>query len=137
MECKAEQDEADEDSEDEGLGVVPLRDDGLSAEPVWRFQDRSACDEQDAIKGFLLETLRQACADFLDRREYKATAYFLHASPSASDTQRSLSCVNVALGFRNKGSNQECHECLRAFASDKQVCGRHPRARSGDGWPAV
>jgi hypothetical protein len=131
MESKVEQD--DDESEDEGVGIVAMRDDGLAADALWRFDDASACGDQDAIKGFLLETLRHACADFLRHREYKATAYFLHpaGAGAAGDVQRALSSVNVALGFRSKGSNQECHECLRAFASEKQVCGGKRRAHSG------
>jgi len=115
VEAKADDDE----SEDEGMGVVAMRDEAVSAEPIWQLEDCAACSDEDAVKGFLLETLRQACADFLRHRDYKGVAYFLHAG--ADSQQRALSSVNVALGFRSKGSNQECHECLRALASEKQV----------------
>lgn len=109
----------DDESEDEGMGVVAMRDEAVSAVPIWQLQDCAACSDEDAVKGFLLETLRHACADFLRHRDYKGVAYFLHAG--AESQQRALSSVNVALGFRSKGSNQECHECLRALASEKQV----------------
>lgn len=120
---KSEQTKKGDDDEEieyepEGLGVLELRDDDLTAEPLWRFEDCSSASDADAIKGFLLETLRQACAQFLLQHEYKGMAYFLHP---ASETQRALSSVNVAQGFRGRGAHQQCAEYLRTFASQKKV----------------
>jgi hypothetical protein len=76
--------------------------------------------DDDAIKGFFLETLRQACSDFLRLREYKAVAFFLH---NAGESKRTLSSVDVAQAFRGKGFNVQCAHYLRTVATEKQVRG--------------
>jgi hypothetical protein len=111
--------EDEDDEEDEGVGIVELHDDALTGEAIWQFEDRSIGTEEDAVKGFILETLRQVCADFLVRREYKGMAYFLHPE---GETQRAVSSVDVARGFRRKGVHQQCVEYLKAYAVEKQVC---------------
>ena len=111
--------EDEEDEEEEGVGIVELRDDAITAEAIWQFEDRGIGTEEDAVKGFILETLRQVCADFLVRREYKGLAYFLHPE---GETQRAVSSVDVAHGFRRKAIHQQCVEYLKAFAVEKQVC---------------
>ena len=113
-----EDDDMEEEEEEYGMGIVELRDDDLTAEPLWQFEQRTGTEE-DAIKGFVLETLRQACADFLRQREYKGLAYFLHP---AGETQRAVSLVDVAQGFSRKGANKQCADFLKGFASEKQVC---------------
>lgn len=115
---KKEDDDEEMTHEPSGIGILELRDDELTAEPLWRFEDRSTASDEEAIKGFLLETLRQACAEFLRKHEYKGMAYFLHP---ASETQRVLSSVNVAQGFRGRAAHQQCAEYLRTFASEKKA----------------
>ena len=117
--------EKDEESEDdEAIGIVELRDDNLIAAGIkWPFEDKSLTDE-DAMKGLLLETLRHSCANFLQQREYKGIAYFLHPSSAEQgqeSSRREVTPVNIAQGFRRKSSHHECAEFLRTIAADKEA----------------
>jgi hypothetical protein len=130
--------EDEESDEDEGVGIVELRDDDVIADPLWPLEDRNNVGDDDAVKGFLLEALRQACSNFLLQREYKGVAYFLHAG--GSETQRALSSVDIAQGFRGRSTHNECADFLRTFATEKQAMAavivvedrlvRYPRVRS-------